>query len=115
MSSSGGQIAATGRRAVERALASLTAGLVIGVIEVVFAASFAALIFGGALAVHLSDGVGLNLGAAAILLAILAWTAGRRGVIGSVQDGPAVGIAVTAASAPAAVSRSAHRAFLTAL
>jgi SulP family sulfate permease len=113
MGSSGGQIAVTGGRAVERALASLTAGLVIGVIEVVFAASFAALIFGGALAAHLPDGVGLNLGAAAILLAILAWTAGRRGVIGSVQDGPAVVIAVTAASAAAAVSRASDAPFLT--
>ena len=46
--------------------ASASAGAIIGVIEVVLASSFAALIVGGAIPGHLADGVGL-----------LAWLGGR--------------------------------------
>ena len=103
----------TEQRGSGRVLASLTAGIVIGIVEIVLASSFAALIFGGALSVHLADGVGLYLVGAALILGILAWTAGRRGVVGSVQDGPAVILAVVAASLATRVSGDPQRVFLT--
>ncbi len=79
-------------------IASLTAGAVVGVVEVVLATSFAALIFAGALSDRLPDGVGLYLVSAVVMLAVHAWTGHQRGGIGSVQDGPAVILAVIAAS-----------------
>ena len=103
----------TEQRGSGRVLASLTAGIVIGIVEIVLASSFAALIFGGALSVHLADGVGLYLVGAALILGILAWTSGRRGVVGSVQDGPAVILAVVAASLATRVSGDPERVFLT--
>ena len=57
----------------------LTAGAVIGLVEVVLAVSFAALVFGGYLAQFLPQGIGLYLVAASLTLAILAWRAGYPG------------------------------------
>ena len=70
-------------------LATISAGAVIGVVEVVLAISFAALVFGGYLEEFLPAGIGIYLIAAAVTLAVLAWRAGRRGVVGSVQDAAA--------------------------
>ena len=100
-------------RGGQRVAASLTAGVVIGVVEVVLATSFAALIFGGALTSRLADGVGLYLVGAVAVLGVLAWGAGRRGVVGSVQDGPAVILAVVAASIAAASTQDPDDTFLT--
>jgi SulP family sulfate permease len=80
-------------------LATLTAGAVIGLVEVVLAVSFAALVYGGYLGQYLADGIGLYLVAAALTLAIMAWRAGSRGVVGSVQDAAAAVLAVLATSA----------------
>jgi hypothetical protein len=78
-------------------LATLVAGVTIGAIEAVLAISFAALVFGGYLSQFLADGIGLYLAAAALTLAILAWRAGSRGVVGSVQDAAAAVLAIVAA------------------
>jgi hypothetical protein len=78
-------------------LASLIAGVTIGAIEAVLAISFAALVFGGYLSQFLADGIGPYLAAAAPTLAILAWRAGTRGVVGSVQDAAAPVLAIVAA------------------
>ena len=67
---------------------TFAAGLIIGAVEVVLAVAFAALVF-GELAGSLADGIGLYLVAAALTLGILAWRAGSRGVVGSVQDAAA--------------------------
>ena len=67
-------------------LAQLAAGLIIGAVEVVLAVAFAAFVFAGAAPPHLGDGIGLYLVAAALTLGFLAWRAGLRGVVGSVQD-----------------------------
>src|SRR5918995_6315382 len=67
-------------------LAQLAAGLIIGGVEVVLAVAFAALVFAGAPPARLGDGIGLYLVAAALTLGFLAWRAGARGVVGSVQD-----------------------------
>jgi sulfate permease, SulP family len=66
--------------------AALAAGVIIGAVEAVLAVAFAALVFGGVLVLHLADGIGLFLVAAALTLGFIAWRAGSRGVVGSVQD-----------------------------
>ena len=72
-------------------LRTLSIGLVIGAVEVVVAASFAGLVFSGLLKRYVADGVGLYVTAAAITLALLAWRAGSRGVVGSLQaETPAI-------------------------
>lgn len=94
-------------------LASLAGGLVIGAVEVVLAISFAALVYGGYLSYYLSQGIGLYLVAAAVTLAILAWRAGQRGVVGSVQDAAAAVLAVVATTTALDAFGSLDRAFLT--
>jgi sulfate permease, SulP family len=80
---------------------SILAGLIIGAVETVLAVAFAAFVFGGLLVNRLGDGIGLYLGAGAVTLAILAWRAGSRGVVGSVQDAAAAVLAVVAATTAA--------------
>ncbi len=94
-------------------LATISAGVVIGVVEVVLAISFAALVFGGYLEEFLPAGIGIYLIAAALTLAILAWRAGVRGVVGTVQDAAAAVLAIVAASAALDATGSVNRAFLT--
>ena len=94
-------------------LATVTAGVVIGAVEVVLAISFAALVFGGYLVQYLPDGIGLYLVAGALTLGILAWRAGGRGVVGSVQDAAAAVLAVVATNTALATFGSLDRAFLT--
>ncbi len=86
-----------GQRAVT--FGTVVVGIVIGAVEVVFAVSFAALVFAGYLEFYfLDDGVGLFLGAAALTLAFMAWQAGRRGIVGGLQGTGAAMMAVVAAS-----------------
>ena len=86
-----------GQRAVT--FRTVVVGIVIGAVEVVFAVSFAALVFAGYLEFYfLDDGVGLFLGAAAFTLAFMAWRAGRRGIVGSLQGTGAAMMAVVSAS-----------------
>jgi SulP family sulfate permease len=94
-------------------MAALAAGLVIGAVEVVLAISFAALVYGGYLAYFLSRGIGMYLVAAAVTLAILAWRAGSRGVVGSVQDAAAAVLAIVATTTALDAFGSLDRAFLT--
>jgi SulP family sulfate permease len=94
-------------------MASVIAGAAIGVVEVVLAIAFAALVFGGYLAQFLADGIALYLVAAVLTLAILAWTAGTRGVLGSVQDATAAVLAVVATTTALATFGGPERSFLT--
>jgi sulfate permease, SulP family len=94
-------------------LATVSAGVIIGIVEVVLAISFAALVFGGYLEQFLPAGIGIYLIAATFSLAILAWRAGRRGVVGSVQDAAAAVLAIVAASAALDAQGSIYRAFYT--
>jgi SulP family sulfate permease len=100
-------------RWIGKALATISAGVVIGVVEVVLAVSFAAFVFGGYLDQFLPDGIGIYLVAASLTLAILAWRAGVRGVVGSVQDAAVAVLAVVATSAAIDTYGSINRAFLT--
>ena len=80
-------------------LSVAAAGLIVGAVEAVLAVAFAALVFGGRLVSSLADGIGLYLGAAVLTLAFLAWRAGSRGVVGSVQDAAAAVLALVAETA----------------
>src|SRR5438874_11510081 len=103
----------TERRRSEAVLPLLAAGAVIGAVEVVLAVSFAALVFGGYLVQFLPNGIGLYLVAGALTLAIMAWRAGGRGVVGSVQDAAAAVLAVVATNTAVNASGSLDQAFLT--
>ena len=85
----------------------------IGLVEVVLAVSFAALVFGGYLEEFLPDGIGIYLVAASLTLGILAWRGGARGVVGSVQDAAAAVLAIVATNAALNSFGSSNRAFLT--
>jgi sulfate permease, SulP family len=79
-------------------IATVAVGVIIGAVEAVLAVAFAALVFKGYLVNRLADGIGLYLVAAVLTLAILAWRAGPRGVVGSVQDAAAVVLGIVALS-----------------
>jgi SulP family sulfate permease len=96
-------------------LATFAAGVIIGAVEAVLAIAFAAFVFGSFLVSRLADGIGLYLVAAVLTLAILAWRAGSRGVVGSVQDAAAAVLAVAAATTAAKVSAIQQVADLTGL
>ena len=85
-------------------LPSLAAGLIIGAVEAVLAIAFAAFVFGGLLVGRLGDGIGLYLVAAVLTLGILAWRAGSRGVVGSVQDAAVAVLGVVATTTAARVA-----------
>ncbi|HEX8099826.1 MAG TPA: SulP family inorganic anion transporter [Actinomycetota bacterium] len=101
------------QRGPQLLLSWLAAGAAIGLVEVVLAVSFAALVFGGYLEDFLANGIGLYLVACSITLAILAWRGGRRGVLGSVQDAAAAVLAVVALDTALDAFGSLYRAFLT--
>jgi sulfate permease, SulP family len=76
----------------------LVAGAVIGVVEAVLAVAFASIVFGGRISDYLAEGIGLYLGAALLTLVILAWRAGKRGVVGSLQATGAALLSIVAAT-----------------
>ena len=94
-------------------LATISAGVIIGIVEVVLAISFAALVFGGYLEQFLPAGIGIYLFAATVSLAIIAWRSGRRGVVGSVQDAAAAVLTIVAANAALDTQGSIYVAFYT--
>ena len=91
-------------------LGTLAAGVIIGAVEVVLAVAFAAFVFGGTLIRNLGDGIGLYLVAAALTLGFLAWRAGNRGVVGSVQDAATAVLAGVASTMAARVLELEHQA-----
>ena len=74
-----------------------SAGLLIGAIETVIAAGLAVIVFSGRIVDSLPDGVMLYLGAAALVLAVFAWKAGSRGVVGGLQEPIAAVLTIVAA------------------
>ena len=88
-------------------------GLIIGAIETVLACALAALVFGAfADGDYIVRGVNLFLGGAVATLAILAWTAGHRGVVGSLQETSAAILAIVAANVAVTTFGSFDRSFL---
>ena len=100
-------------RQIGRVLSTITGGVVIGVVEVVLAVSFAALVYSGYLAQYLPDGIGMYLVAASLTLGILAWRAGTRGVVGTVQDAATAVLAIVATNAALHTVGGPYQAFLT--
>ena len=82
----------------ERLLTGLTSGLVVGVIEVIFAISFAALIFAGQLSIFTPTAIGLALVGAIITGIVIAILTTLPGIVSGVQDAPAAILAITSAS-----------------
>ena len=76
----------------------LVTGAAIGVVEATFAVAFASLVFGGRIFYFLAEGVALYLGASFLTLAILAWRAGKRGVVGGLQATAVALLSVVAAT-----------------
>jgi SulP family sulfate permease len=103
------------RRASARVVTTLTAGVVIGLVEVILAIGFASLVFGGYLMYFLPNGIGLFLMGGAITLAVVAWRAGKRGVVGGLQEAAAAILAVVALKVALSAFGSINRAFLTAV
>lgn len=88
-------------------LPSLVAGLVVGVLAVVTAISYAALIFSGDLARYVPAGIGIALFSAGTVSVIVALTSSFPGTVASVQDGPAAILALIAASIASGMSAAA--------
>ena len=82
-----------------RVVSTVSAGVVIGIVEVVLAISLGALVFGGYIEEKLPAGIGMYLLTATLALGITALRAGRRGVVGSIQDAAAAVLAVVGAKA----------------
>src|SRR6266498_1150189 len=82
---------------------SLTAGAVAGLLDLAVLVSLAALIFSGQLAGFVSNGIGLLLVGTCLLNIVLALLSSHPAMVGTVQDAPAVVVALIAASIAVAV------------
>ena len=96
-----------------RLIPTLTAGLIIGVLEVVLATSFAALVFRGDAAIHLPIAIGLSLFAGMAILTTVAFGTSLPGVVGSVQDVTAVILGLITGAITAQTPGALHHTFLT--
>jgi SulP family sulfate permease len=76
----------------------LTAGVLIGINEVIFAISVSSLIFSGKLAPYLSQGIGIALVTVIVTMISISLLSSITGVIGSLQDSPSVILAIIAAA-----------------
>lgn len=96
-------------------LPTLVAGLVCGILNIVIALSFAAMIFSGKLSAYTSQGIGFLLAGTIVLGIVTALLSKVPGIIGCTQDGPAAIIAVMAGTIAAEVSAigSPERSFIT--
>lgn len=84
-------------------VAAISAGLVIGLLQVAQAASFATLVFGGALTAHLERGIGMALFAAAVGAIVIAAMTSLPVIIGGTQNVPAAILGIAAAGIVATV------------
>jgi SulP family sulfate permease len=94
---------------------ALTTGLIIGLVEVILAISFAALIFAGPLSPFVGHGIGLALAGGALSGIAVAVLSSLPGMSSGNQDVPAAIVAVAAAAIVAAMPAGAGRqeAFIT--
>ncbi|PSN13011.1 hypothetical protein C7293_17765 [filamentous cyanobacterium CCT1] len=79
-------------------LSSLTMGAIAGVIDAMYAISFAALIFSGILDAHISTGVGLALVSVTITSVVIALTASLSGMLSTLQETSTAIMALIASS-----------------
>ena len=92
--------------------AVLLVGLSIGVVEALAAVAAATLVYSGRLDYFLADAIALYLGGAVITLALFAWLAGRRGVVGGIQPAAVAAIALMAATTGIKAKGSPYEGFL---
>jgi SulP family sulfate permease len=85
-------------------LPNLTIGVVVGLVEIVLAISFAAIIFSGDLSSFIIYGLGLALIGAALSGAVVALMSTLPGTVGGNQDSPAVVMAVISAGIATALA-----------
>jgi SulP family sulfate permease len=88
----------------DRLVPGLTAGVLMGITEVIVALSLSSLIFSGELAPNLSYGIGMALVTGSVLLIATALSSSVPAVIGSAQDTSSVVLAATAAALVGALS-----------
>ena len=99
----------------QQLIPSLTAGLIIGVLEVVLATSFTALVFFGDASIHLPLAIGANLFAALVMLTVVALRSSLPGIVGSLQDTTAAILALISISVIREMPGAYHETFLTLL
>jgi len=90
-----------------RLLPSLTAGVVIALLDIVVEISFATLIFSGVLSQYVSNGIGFTLFGACAFGLVMALTSSFPGTIAIPQDSPVAILALVAAAIAANMSTSA--------
>ncbi len=90
-------------------LPSLTAGLVNGILIIIFQSAYAALIFSGPLADFLPNGMGIMLFGAFVLGTTVSLISSFPATVTAPQDAPAAIIAVIAAAVAASLSTAGHR------
>lgn len=87
----------------QRLIPALLAGILIGLLEIALAASFASLIFSGETAAHLSRGIGMALFSATVGIGITALLTSYPALMGGNQDAPAAIMGVMSAGITAMV------------
>ena len=98
---------------MRRALSLLSAGSIVGVLEIALAASYAALVFSGPLQRHLPSALGMVIVGAAIVVACVSLLGSTPGVIGAAQNIPAAVLAAVAASVLVEIPDNGARTFAT--
>lgn len=88
----------------DRLIPALLAGLLIGILEIALAASFAALIFNGTTAEYLPRGIGMALFSAVFGIAITSLLTSYPAIVGGNQDAPAAIVGVMVAGIAAMVT-----------
>jgi SulP family sulfate permease len=101
------------RKGPGRFMAAARSGVVIGVVVVVCATSFAVLIFPGNLSANIPAGIGLALFTAMVTMAAVAVLSTLPGTVGSTQDTTAVILALIAASIAGRMAPGDPRTFFT--
>jgi SulP family sulfate permease len=79
-------------------LPKLSAGVVIGTINIIIEISLAALIFSGSLTIFLSNGIGMMIFSGIIFMIVIGLTSSLRGVLAGPQDSPAAILGLIAAA-----------------
>lgn len=82
---------------VRRAAETLVVGLLIGILAIIFAISFSAIVFSGPLARFLPQGIGIALFSATVLNTLIGLGSSYRGMIGPPQDMTAAILALAVA------------------
>jgi SulP family sulfate permease len=103
----------TNRNNLRPLLPTLSAGLVNGILIVIFQSAYAALIFSGKLSGHVAQGIGIMLFGAFIMGVVMALSSSFPGTTAAPQDAPAAIFALIAAAIAGGMAASAGNTFIT--